>query len=155
MDIRNGLTADARQTIAEGLEPVLAETYELYLTTQNYHWNVTGNLFLALHDLFEVQYTELATAVDEIAERIRSLGHRAPGSFEEFQELSDLPDSDADNAQEMVQHLVACNEAVVRTCREAIDTAEEHGDDPTADVLIARIQVHEKAAWMLRSLFAD
>jgi starvation-inducible DNA-binding protein len=153
MEINIGIDDGDRKAIADGLSRLLADTYTLYLKTHNYHWNVTGPQFTALHTLFETHYTELALAVDEIAERIRALGHRAPGSYAEFSRLSVVEeDHDQPGADEMVSRLVAGQEAVVRTARDVIAVAAEAGDEPTADLLTQRMQVHEKNAWMLRSL---
>ena len=149
-----GLTPAARQQIAEGLSRLLADTYTLYLKTHNYHWNVTGPMFQTLHLMFEAQYNELALAVDLIAERIRALGFPAPGSYQAFARLSSIEDAgDAvPGAQDMIRHLVAGQEAVVRTARAVFPTADDASDQVTADLLTQRMQVHEKTAWMLRSL---
>jgi len=153
MEISIGIDDADRKAIADGLSRLLADSYTLYLKTHNYHWNVTGPQFTTLHTLFETHYTELALAVDEIAERIRALGHRAPGSYAEFSRLSVVEeDEDRPGADEMVARLVAGQEAVVRTAREVIAVAGEAGDEPTADLLTQRMLVHEKNAWMLRSL---
>jgi starvation-inducible DNA-binding protein len=152
-DIEIGIAPNDRQAISEGLSNLLADTYTLYLKTQSFHWNVTGPMFRALHSMFEEQYTELAGAVDEIAERIRALGHTAPGSFSQFLKLASVQEeSGAPAAEEMVRQLVAGHEAVVRTARNAFTTADEAEDQVTADLLTERMQVHEKTAWMLRSL---
>ena len=155
MDINIGITETDRKTIAEGLSKLLADTYTLFLMTHNFHWNVTGPMFNALHMMFETQYTELFTAVDDIAERIRSLGVFAPGSFTEFTRLSshEIKESVRD-ANEMIQYLVNGNEAVIRTAREAFPAAEKAGDEATCDLLTQRMQLHEKTTWMLRSLLA-
>lgn len=148
-----GIPADKRGEIVRGLSAVLSDTYTLYLKTHNYHWNVTGPLFQTLHLMFETQYNELALAVDEIAERIRALGAPAPATFREFSQLSSISeDSDSPDATEMLRRLVAGQEAVVRTARAAFAVAEKASDQPTADLLTQRMQVHEKTAWMLRSL---
>jgi starvation-inducible DNA-binding protein len=148
-----GIPAVQREAIAQGLSRGLADTYTLYLKTQNYHWNVTGPMFQTLHLMFEAQYLELALAVDLIAERIRALGAPAPATFHEFAALaSTTEDADHPDATEMIRRLVAGQEAVVRTAREVFAVAEAAGDQPTADLLTQRMQVHEKAAWMLRSL---
>jgi starvation-inducible DNA-binding protein len=148
-----GLTTQQREDIAAGLSRLLADSYTLYLKTHNYHWNVTGPQFGSLHTLFEQQYAELALAVDEIAERIRSLGIRAPGSYREFAELAAVKEATGgENADEMIRQLVAGQETVVRTAREAFPVADEANDEPTADLLTQRMQSHEKNAWMLRSL---
>ncbi|MEZ5559108.1 MAG: Dps family protein [Pseudomonadales bacterium] len=156
MDINIGIPAAQREAIAGGLSRLLADTYTLYLKTHNYHWNVTGPQFATLHGLFETHYTELALAVDQIAERIRALGHRAPGSYREYAALSSITeDDDHPGAREMVQRLVAGQEAVVRTARSIFPTVESASDEPTADLLTQRMQVHEKNAWMLRSLLEN
>lgn len=155
MDINIGIDTKQREKIAKGLSKVLADTYTLYLKTHNYHWNVTGPQFNALHTMFETQYTELAVAVDDIAERIRALGHLAPGSYKEYGKLTSIEDGDGQkSAEEMIRDLVAGQEAIVRTCRETFPLAEEAGDEPTCDLLTVRMQTHEKTAWMLRSMIA-
>lgn len=156
MDINIGMSDAQRQTIAQGLAKVLADSYSLSIKTHNYHWNVTGPQFNALHTMFEGQYTELAAAIDEIAERIRALGHLAPGSFREFAALTSIGDGDgSQNAEAMVRDLVKGQETVARTCRELFPAAEEAGDQPTCDLLTVRMQTHEKTAWMLRSMLAN
>lgn len=153
MQINTGLADTDRLAIAAGLGKLLADSYTLYLKTHNFHWNVTGPQFNTLHQMFETQYTELALAVDEIAERIRSLGEKAPGSFREFAELSSIEEASGEpSAGEMLQQLLAGQEAVVRTARAALPLADDAHDDPTADLLTQRIQAHEKTAWMLRSM---
>jgi len=149
-----GLSAEAREQIAQGLSRLLADTYTLYLKTHNYHWNVTGPMFQTLHLMFEAQYTELATAVDLIAERIRALGFPAPGSYRAFAALSSIEDArdGTPTATEMIADLVKGQEAVARTARGVFPSADEAHDQPTADLLTQRMQVHEKNAWMLRSL---
>ena len=148
-----GIDEADRLAITEGLARLLADTYTLYLKTHNYHWNVTGPMFTSLHLMFETQYNELALAVDLIAERIRSLGAPAPGSYREFAGLSTVPeDDDRPDAMEMVRRLVAGQEAVARTGRSVYPVAEAAHDEVTADLLTQRLQVHEKTAWMLRSL---
>jgi starvation-inducible DNA-binding protein len=148
-----GIPAPQREAIAQGLSRSLADTYTLYLKTQNYHWNVTGPMFQTLHLMFEGQYLELALAVDLIAERIRALGAPAPATYHEFATLSSIAeDNDRPDATEMIRRLVAGQEAAVRTAREVSAVADAAGDQPTADLLTQRMQVHEKAAWMLRSL---
>ena len=148
-----GIDEAARKEIAAGLSRVLADSYTLYLKTHNYHWNVVGPMFSTLHLMFEEHYNELALAVDEIAERIRTLGERAPGSYREFAELSSITeDTDEPEALEMVRRLVAGHEAVAKTARSVFPAAEAASDEPTADLLTQRMQVHEKTAWMLRSL---
>lgn len=153
MPINIGIKADDRAKIADGLAHVLADTFALYLKTHYFHWNVTGPMFNSLHNMFDDQYNELWTSLDEIAERIRALGHMAPGAPEELIRLSSIKSTTAiPDAQEMVALLVEGREAVVRTARALIDVAEDGGDNPTADMMIAHVQAHEKAAWMLRSL---
>lgn len=148
-----GLSDSARATIADGLSRVLAESFTLYLKTHKFHWNVTGRMFQALHNLFQAQYTELATAVDEVAEHIRSLGLTAPGSYAEFSRLSAISDQQGNPAAEaMIAELVEDQYTLIKTCREVLPTAQEYGDEATADLLIARMRVHQKAAWMLRSI---
>ena len=155
MDVEIGLSAEERTEIAAGLSRLLADSYTLYLKTHNYHWNVTGPLFNTLHTMFEEQYTELATAVDEIAERIRALGVTAPGSYREFASLTSIEESaGGEAAEEMIRQLVRGQEAVVRTAREAFPAADNAHDEPTADLLTQRMQIHEKNAWMLRSMLA-
>jgi starvation-inducible DNA-binding protein len=154
MDI--GLTTEQRQNIAEGLSRLLADSYTLYLKTHNYHWNVTGPQFSSLHTMFEQQYTELALAVDEIAERIRSLGIRAPGSYTEFAKLTSIKEATgAETASDMIRQLVTGQETVVRTARQAFPAADVANDEPTADLLTQRMQSHEKNAWMLRSMLGS
>ena len=156
MDINIGMSDEQRATIAKGLAKVLADSYSLSIKTHNYHWNVTGRQFNALHSMFEEQYTELFTAIDEIAERIRALGHLAPGSFREFTELTSIKDGDGKNsADAMIRDLVESQEIVARICRELFPAAEEAGDQPTCDLLTVRMQTHEKTAWMLRSMLAS
>ena len=155
--INIGISEKDRAAIAKGLSRLLADTYTLYLTTHNFHWNVTGPMFNSLHAMFMAQYTELWNAVDPIAERIRSLGHFAPGSYAQFVQLSSLKDAPITppKAMEMVRILVKGHETVSRIAREFIPVAEEAGDDPTADMLTARCTVHDQTAWMLRSLLED
>jgi starvation-inducible DNA-binding protein len=155
--INIGINAKDRAAIARGLSRLLADTYTLYLTTHNFHWNVTGPMFNSLHAMFMAQYTELWTAVDPIAERIRSLGHAAPGSYGEFGQLSSVPDAPATppKAMEMVRILVQGHEAVARTARELFAVVDKAGDEPTADLLTQRLTVHEQTAWMLRSILED
>ena len=150
-----GISEGDRQEITEGLSRLLADTYTLYLKTHNYHWNVTGPMFQTLHLMFETQYNELALAVDLIAERIRSLGSPAPGSYREFGKLSSIEeDADRPEATEMIRRLVRGQEAVARTARSVFPVVERAHDEATADLLTQRLQVHEKTAWMLRSLLA-
>jgi starvation-inducible DNA-binding protein len=153
MSIDNGIDAETRARIVEGLARLLADTYTLYLKTHNYHWNVTGPMFQTLHLMFETQYNELALAVDLIAERIRALGAKAPGSYAEFSRLTSIIEgASASSATDMVRDLVAGQEAVVRTARALFPVVADALDEPTADLLTQRMQVHEKTAWMLRSL---
>jgi len=152
-----GISAEDRGAIAGGLSRLLADTYTLYLTTHNFHWNVTGPMFNTLHAMFMQQYTELWNAVDPIAERIRSLGHPAPGSYAQFAALSSLPDVPAapPKALEMVRILVTGHEGVARTARGVFPLADRADDQPTADLLTQRLDTHEKTAWMLRSLLEE
>ena len=155
LPIAIGIDEADRRAIAEGLSHLLADTYTLYLKTHNYHWNVVGPMFNTLHLMFETQYNELALAVDEIAERIRALGEPAPGTYREFAELSSVTeDTDAPDATEMIRRLVEGQETVVRTARSIFPAVEQANDEPTADLLTQRMQVHEKTAWMLRSMLA-
>jgi starvation-inducible DNA-binding protein len=148
-----GITSGDRERITEALARVLADTYTLYLKTHGYHWNVTGPRFNDLHAMFMTQYTELWTAIDLVAERIRSLGHFAPASYAQFRALASIPEEDGvPSAEEMLEKLLAGHEAVARTCRAAFPAAEGASDQPTMDLLTQRLQVHEKTAWMLRSL---
>ena len=155
--INIGIGEKDRAAIAQGLSRLLADTYTLYLTTHNFHWNVTGPMFNSLHAMFMAQYTELWNAVDPVAERIRSLGHAAPGSYAEFGKLTSLADAPATPPQalEMVRILVEGHEAVARTARELFPLADKASDEPTADLLTQRLTVHEQTAWMLRSLLED
>ena len=155
--INIGISETNRTAIAGGLSKLLADTYTLYLTTHNFHWNVTGPMFNTLHQMFMTQYTELWNAVDPIAERIRSLGHNAPGSYAQFSALASIKDAPASppKALEMVEVLVEGHEAVARTARSVLPVADAAGDEPTADLLTQRLAVHEKAAWMLRSLLEE
>lgn len=156
MKIDIGISDTDREAIASGLSRLLADSYTLYLKTHNYHWNVTGPLFNTLHLMFETQYTELATAVDEIAERIRALGHRSPGSYAEFSRLTSIEeDTHAPSAEKMIEQLVIGQETVVRTAREVFPIASEAGDEPSADLLTQRMNLHEKNAWMLRSMLTN
>ncbi len=153
MEIDIGIAEGQRKDIADGLSRLLADTYTLYLKTHNYHWNVTGPMFQTLHTMFETQYNELALAVDEIAERIRALGMPAPGSYKAYAELSSIAEEDGvPAATDMIANLVKGHEAVARTARSVFPAADEANDEPTADLLTQRMQVSEKAAWMLRSL---
>ena len=152
-----GISDSDRKTITQGLSELLADTYTLYLTTHNFHWNVTGPMFNTLHTMFMTQYTELWNAVDPIAERIRSLGHVAPGSYEQFSKLSSLSDapSSPPKALQMVRILAEGHEAVARTARRIFPMADEANDQPTADLLTQRLDIHEKSAWMLRALLEE
>ena len=153
MDIDIGINEKDRKKIADGLSHLLADTYTLYLKTHNYHWNVTGPMFQTLHLMFEQHYNELALAVDAIAERIRALGFTAPGTYAQFVKLSSIPEeSKIPAATDMIKNLVKGHEAVARTARAIFPLADKASDDPTADLLTQRLQVHEKTAWMLRSL---
>lgn len=153
MSIDIGISETDRKAIADGLGKLLADTYTLYLKTHNYHWNVTGPLFNTLHLMFETQYTELATAVDEIAERIRALDFPAPGSYRIFSTLTDIKEEDGvPSAEDMIRNLVAGQETVVRTARSMFSAVDTANDEPTADLLTQRMQIHEKNAWMLRSM---
>ena len=152
-DIDIGIERKDRETVAEGLSQLLADTYTLYLKTHNFHWNVTGPMFQTLHVMFELQYNELAMAVDLVAERIRALGEPAPGSYGDFQMLSTITvEPGVPPASEMIRQLVTGQEAVVRTARRVFPLAEKAGDQVTMDLLTQRMQVHEKTAWMLRAL---
>ncbi len=152
-----GISDKDRSAIADGLAKLLADTYTLYLTTHNFHWNVTGPMFNSLHAMFMAQYTELWNAVDPIAERIRSLGHVAPGSYAQFAKLSSLKDAPATppKALEMVRILMEGHEAVARTARSLFPLVDKAADEPSADLLTQRLTVHEQTAWMLRSLLED
>jgi starvation-inducible DNA-binding protein len=148
-----GISKAQRKAIADGLSRLLADEYTLYLKTHNFHWNVTGPMFNTLHLMFEAQYTELALAVDLVAERIRALGFPAPGSYRQFAALSTIDEeTGVPDTSEMIRQLVDGQEAVVRTARDVFPLADEARDEPTADLLTQRMQVHEKNAWMLRSL---
>jgi starvation-inducible DNA-binding protein len=151
--IEIGIDAEDRRAVAEALALLLADSYTLYLKTHNFHWNVTGPMFSSLHLLFEQQYTELALAVDLVAERIRALGQPAPGSYAQFARLTSIPEETGrPRAEEMIRQLAEGQEAVVRTARRAFPIAEAAADQATLDLLTQRLQVHEKNAWMLRSL---
>jgi starvation-inducible DNA-binding protein len=155
LQIDIGIDEPDRKAIADGLSHLLADTYTLYLKTHNYHWNVVGPMFNTLHLMFETQYNELALAVDLIAERIRALGEPAPATYRAFAALSAIPeDSDHPDADEMIRRLVAGQQQVVKTARSIFPVVERANDEPTADLLTQRMQVHEKTAWMLRSLLA-
>ncbi|MGD8175357.1 Dps family protein [Marinimicrobium sp. ARAG 43.8] len=153
MEIDIGIKQSDRESIAQGLSRLLADSYTLYLKTHNFHWNVTGPMFQTLHLMFEEHYTELAEAVDVIAERIRALGFPAPGTYKQFIELSSIKETEGvPNAKEMIKLAVEGHESVVRTARSLFPAAEEASDEATADLITQRIQLHEKTAWMLRSL---
>lgn len=148
-----GISECKRQAIAEGLSHLLADTYTLYLKTHNFHWNIVGPRFRELHLMFEEQYTELATAVDEIAERIRTLGFPAPGTYKQYAELSSIEETEGvPDAETMIRTLTENNEAVVRTARRILPSAQDADDESTASLISDRMVVHEKTAWMLRSL---
>lgn len=155
-NIHIGLSEQQRRDITSALSHSLADAYTVYLKTHNFHWNVTGHMFNSLHNMFETQYTEQWTALDEIAERIRALGFNAPGSYKEFMALTSIVEEDGLTQtctwEEMVRQLVSGNEAVCRTHRTALEIADEANDQPTVDLMTQRLQVHEKNAWMLRSL---
>ena len=153
MKIDIGISEEDRERLSAELSKLLADSYTLYLKTHNFHWNVTGPMFQTLHLMFEQQYTELALAVDTIAERIRALGHFAPGSYAAYARLASIADTDGvPSATEMIKLLVEGQEAVVRTARKVLSVAEEANDQATADLTTERLQIHEKTAWMLRSL---
>lgn len=153
MEINIGIEEKDRKAIAQGLSHLLADTYTLYLKTHNFHWNVEGPMFNTLHLMFETQYTELALAVDLIAERIRALGFPAPGTYKEFAAMSSIKEESGPlTAEQMIRSLVEGQEAVVRTARNVFKVVDEAGDEPSADLLTQRMQLHEKTAWMLRSL---
>lgn len=153
--INIGISDKDRKKIAEGLSHLLADTFTLYLKTHNFHWNVTGPMFNTLHTMFETQYTELAIAVDDIAERIRTLGFPAPGTYAAYARLSSIKEEEGvPSAEEMIKLLVEGQEAVVRTARGIFPLLDKVNDEPTADLLTQRMQSHEKTAWMLRSLLS-
>lgn len=156
MQIDIGIPETERKEIAEGLSHLLADSYLLYLKTHYYHWNVTGPMFQTLHLMFEEHYNELAPAVDVIAERIRALGEFAPGTFGAYGKLGSIKEDNAvPAATDMIRNLVEAHEAVIRTARKVMPAAEKGGDEATADLVTQRLQIHEKTAWMLRSLLAD
>jgi starvation-inducible DNA-binding protein len=151
--INIGISAVDRKKIAQGLSIFLADSYTLYLMTHNFHWNVTGPQFTSLHQLFMTQYTEQWTALDQIAERIRALGHPAPATYTEFHKLASIKEvGGVPKAEEMVRHLVIAQEATARTARNLFPLVDKANDQPTADLLTQRIEIHEKTAWMLRSI---
>jgi starvation-inducible DNA-binding protein len=156
LSIDIGIPEESRKEIAEGLSRLLADTYSLYLKTHNFHWNVTGPMFQTLHLMFETHYNELALAVDQVAERIRALGFRAPGTYSDFAKLSSIEETPGvPKAEEMIRLLVQGHEAVAKTARSIFPIADKVNDEPTADLLTQRLQVHEKTAWMLRSLLEE
>jgi starvation-inducible DNA-binding protein len=153
MAINIGISENDRKAIAGELSKLLADSYTLYLKTHNFHWNVTGPMFQTLHLMFEQQYTELSTAVDLIAERIRALGVYAPGTYAEFSKLTSIKEpTGVPNSRDMIQQLVEGHETVIRTARSAFSAVEKANDEASADLLTQRMQLHEKTAWMLRSL---
>jgi starvation-inducible DNA-binding protein len=155
MKIDIGISEKDRKAIAAGLAHVLADTYTLYLKTHNFHWNVTGPQFNTLHAMFMQEYTELWNAVDLVVERIRALGFPAPGSYAQFSKLTSIKEAEkVPSAKDMLKQLVAGHEAVARTARKVFPTAEGANDQPTIDLLTQRLDVHEKTAWMLRSMLA-
>ncbi len=155
-DIQIGIDANARKKIAQGLSELLADSYTLYLMTHNFHWNVTGPQFNSLHLMFMGQYTEQWNALDIIAERIRALGFPAPGTYKEFVQLASIKEVEGvPKANDMIAHLIKAQEATARTARKLFPIVDEANDQPTADVLTQRMDVHEKTAWMLRSLLED
>ncbi|HQS98874.1 MAG TPA: Dps family protein [Thiobacillus sp.] len=154
MDI--GISDADRAKIAQGLSRLLADSYTLYLMTHNFHWNVTGPMFNTLHTMFMQQYTEQWNALDIIAERIRALGHPAPGTYSEFAKLASIKEvAGVPKAMDMIKHLVAAQEATARTARSLFPVVDKANDQPTADVLTQRLEIHEKTAWMLRSLMEE
>lgn len=153
MKMNTGLAEVDRNAIVEGLRPALADTYSLYLKTHNYHWNVTGPMFDSLHRLFMEHYNEMWMAVDLIAERIRSLGHFAPGGYTAFSKLTKIKeDGDVPKAAQMIQNLIEGHETLIQTLRDAFAPAEKASDQATLDLLTQRLQIHEKTVWMLRSM---
>jgi len=151
-----GMTDESRHKIANGLSRLLADSYTLYLMTHNFHWNVKGPMFNSLHLMFMTQYSEQWTALDLVAERIRALGYPAPGTYAEFVKLASIKEVEGvPKAMEMVRHLVSAQEATARTARELLPLADEANDQPTLDLLTQRLDVHEKTAWMLRSLLEE
>lgn len=155
MQIDIGIDEKSREQIASALAKVQADTYTLYLKTHNFHWNVTGPMFQTLHLMFETHYNELWVAVDELAERIRALGYPAPGSYRQFSKLSSIEDEEGvPKAEDMIRQLVTGHETTARTARAAFQIANDANDQPTCDLLTQRMQIHEKTAWMLRSLLA-
>ena len=156
VSINIGISDGDREKIVRGLSALLADSYTLYLMTHNFHWNVTGPQFNSLHLMFMGQYTEQWNALDIIAERIRALGHPAPGTYKEFLKLASIKEVEgAPKSDEMIRHLVAAQEATARTARKLFPVVEAAGDQPTADLLTQRLEIHEKTAWMLRSLLEE
>ena len=156
VSINIGISEKDRKNIVQGLAALLADSYTLYLMTHNFHWNVTGPQFNSLHLMFMAQYTEQWNALDIIAERIRALGHPAPGTYKEFVKLASIKEVEGvPKATDMIRHLVAAQEATARTARKLFPLVDAANDQPTADVLTQRLDVHEKTAWMLRSLLED
>ena len=156
MAIDIGISQEDRKSIADGLSRLLADTYVLYLKTHNFHWNVTGPSFRTLHLMFEEQYNELALAVDAIAERIRALGFPAPGTYAQYLRLASIKETEGvPSSDEMIKYLVEGQEAVVRTARSLFPLTDKVSEEPTADLLTQRMQVHEKTAWMLRVLLEE
>lgn len=154
--INIGIDKKDRKQVCKALSKLLADSYLLYLKTQNYHWNVTGRMFQPLHTLFEEQYKDLAEAVDEIAERIRALGEFAPGSFSAFTKVTSVKEETSiPTAEEMIHNLVIGNEVVITTAREIVSLCDDVEDDVTVDLMVERMQVHEKNAWMLRSMISN
>lgn len=155
-NINIGINTEDRQKVAEGLSVFLADSYTLYLMTHNFHWNVTGPQFNSLHNMFMTQYTEQWNALDVIAERIRALGHHAPGTYQEFSKLATIKEvSGVPKAEEMIKLLVDANEGAARTARSLFSVVSDVNDQPTSDLLTQRLEVHEKTAWMLRSLLEN
>lgn len=153
MKIDIGITEKDRKNVAHGLSQLLADTYTLYLKTHNFHWNVEGPMFQTLHVMFMQQYTEMWNALDVIAERIRSLGHYTPGTYSEFTKLTSIKEAKGiPKATKMVEELIQGHEAVIKTTRKVFESAEQAKDQTTMDVLTQRLDIHEKTAWMLRSL---
>jgi starvation-inducible DNA-binding protein len=151
-----GLQENHATKIADGLSHLLADSYTLYLKTHNYHWNVTGPMFTTLHQMFEDHYTEMATAVDDIAERIRIIGHPAPGSYKQFSKLTSIEEEDGiPSAHSMISNLLKGHETVVRTAKSILPAVDEANDEGTLALLSSRIELHEKTAWMLRSMLAE
>lgn len=157
MDKMNiGIETKDRELVVDALSRTLADTYTLYLETHRYHWNVTGKMFQTLHDMFEQQYTDMWNAIDELAERIRSLGAFAPGTYQQFSKLTSIEvNDDVPPALTMVSNVLKGHETLIRTARKGLEEAEKAHDQATADLLTQRVQIHEKTAWMLRSLLQD